>query len=368
MSAATCSSGRGHGVWFVAPRTVEIREQRLRSPRTGEVLVEAITSLISSGTEMNVYRGDIGTADELRLPTSEGEFPFPIKYGYQVVGRVLACGDGVAIPPGQRVFAVHAHQDRFVLPVIGQRRTGEARTLVTPLPTFLESEHAAFANLFAVALNGLLDSPVRVGDVVAILGLGVVGSFAAWLARRTAGKLLLIDPLPERRAHASWLGADAVVSPDDALTAVHDLSDGRGADLVIEASGAPLALQTAISATGNEGTVLVLSYYGSKAVPLVLSPEFHYRRQRIISSMVASVGSGLQPRWNRERRSEVAFREVAKCPIERLVSHRLRFSEAATAYRLVDEHPDETLGVLLTYDLAAVDSSPERDGQGAEHQ
>ncbi len=342
-------SGTGMGVWFTAPRTIELRSEALRDPGPGEAVLESVTSLISAGTEMNVYRGDIGTPEELVIATSRGDFPFPKQYGYQVVARVAGLGDEVTgLAVGDLVFAMHAHQDRFVAPVSVVTPAG-TRDVVVRVPDGIEPERAAFMNLLAVALNGLLDQPVRHGDVVVVSGLGVVGSFAAALARRTAGTLIVVDPLPGRRARAEWLGADAIVDPADLADAVHDHSGGRGADIVVEASGAPRALQTALQVTGQEGTVVVLSYYGSREVPLVLSPEFHYRRQRIVSSMVGSVGSGLQPRWDRARRTATAFELLRNIDVSPLVSHRLPFAQAAEAYRLVDEHPAETLGVLLEY-------------------
>lgn len=344
----------GRGVWFTGPRQVELRDEPLREPSPGEVRLAAVTSLISAGTEMNVYRGEIGSEAELALPTTRGTYPFPVSYGYQVVAQVEEAGDGVELRPGQLVFAVHPHQDRFVMPVA----TGPAearRAIVTPVPDGVGADRAAFVNLFAVALGGVLDVPVRHGDVVAVTGLGVVGSFAAHLARATAGALVLADPLAERRSRAAWVEADAVVHPDGLADAVAELSDGRGADIVIEASGAPPALQTALSATGAEGTVVVLSYYGTRVVPLTLSPEFHFKRQRIVSSMVAAVGSGLQPRWDRERRTAVAFDGLRRVDVGHLVSHRLPFDQVGEAYRLVDESPADVLGVLLEY-------SPEGSG------
>lgn len=341
-------AGTGTGVWFVGERSVELRPEPLSRPGPGEVLVEAITSLISAGTEMNVYRGDIGTAAELRLPTSRGTFPFPMQYGYQVVGRVADVGEGTSLSVGDRVFAVHAHQDRFVMPE--EAGTGSARRkLATPIPDDLDSERAAFANLFAVALNALLDAPVRFGDVVVVSGLGVVGTFAAYLARRTAGRLILVDPLPTRRDRAAWLEADAVIGPESLAATVEELSAGRGADIAIEASGAASALQGALRTTGDEGTVAVLSYYGTRPVSLQLSPEFHYRRQRIVSSMVGSVGSGLQPRWDRARRTEVAFELLRAIDPAKLATHRMPFAQADQAYRLLNTRPEEILGLLLTY-------------------
>src|SRR5690554_5457675 len=110
-------SRTGRSLWFTAPREVELREEILRAPGEGEVLLRGLASLISAGTEMNVYRGEIGSADELVLPTSRGTFPFPMNYGYQIVARVAEVGAGVDLEVGDRVFAVHPHQDAFVMPV-----------------------------------------------------------------------------------------------------------------------------------------------------------------------------------------------------------------------------------------------------------
>jgi threonine dehydrogenase-like Zn-dependent dehydrogenase len=225
----------------------------------------------------------------------------------------------------------------------------EGASMVFPVPDGLPDERAAFANLFCVAYNAHLDVPVRVGDVVAVSGLGVIGTFAAHLARLTAGRLVLVDPLPERRARAAWLGADAVVAPEEAVEAIESLSDGRGADVYIEASGATSALQGAVDATGNEGTITVISYYGSRAATLRLSPEFHLRRQKIVSSMVGAIGSGLQPRWNASRRMRVAMERLRHIDVENLITHRIPFEDAASGYRAIDETPTETLGVLLEY-------------------
>ncbi len=344
----------GRSLWFTAPRTAEIRSEELPELQEGEVLCEALNSLVSAGTEMNVYRGDIGTAAELKLSMTKGGYPFPVSYGYQVVARIVAKGPGVELPVGQRVFAIHPHHDKFVMPEmvrarIGATKLGEPRSIAMPLPETLSNEQAAFANLFAVALTGLLDAPVRIGDIVAVSGLGVVGTFIAWMARKTASKVILIDPLAERRRRAEWLGADIIVHPDNAVTAVMECSDGRGADVIFEASGAPAALQTGLAVAGMEATIAVLSYYGSRTVPLVLSPEFHYRRIRIISSHIEMVASGLQPRWDRTRRARVAYERLSDFPVEHLISHRVPFEQASEAYRMVDQSPAETLGVMLTY-------------------
>jgi len=351
METGSAGDAVARALWFAAERSAEIREEPLRQPGAGEILVRGLVSLVSAGTEMNVYRGQVGTPGELELPTAEGEFPFPIKFAYQIVGEVEAGGEGAPFAVGDKVFSYHPHQDRFVIG--GASNPGdllEGASMIFPVPADLEPERAAFANLFCVAYNGLLDHPIRIGDCVAVSGLGVIGSFAATLARRTASRLVLVDPLQERRARASWIGADFVVHPDEAADAIATATKGRGVDVYIEASGATPALQGAIDATGQEGTIVVISYYGNREVRLRLSPEFHVRRQRVVSSMVGMIGSGLQPRWDAARRMAVAMEELRTIDVPALISHRIPFAEAPSAYTLIDERPHESLGVLLEYE------------------
>jgi 2-desacetyl-2-hydroxyethyl bacteriochlorophyllide A dehydrogenase len=344
------SHDSARGLWFTAPRTAELREEPLPTPGKDEILVRGIVSLVSPGTEMNVYRGQTVSPAEVDLPTAAGEFPFPVKYAYQIVGEVEQAGENSPYSVGDKVFSYHPHQDRFVLGFgSGDGDLLDGASLVFPVPADLDPDRAAFANLFCVAYNSLLDRPVRIGDCVAVSGLGIIGSFAAHLARRTAGRLVLVDPLPQRRERADWIGADAVVHPDDAAEVIAEMSKGRGVDHYIEASGATPALQGAIDATGQEGTIVVISYYGNREATLRLSPEFHIRRQRIVSSMVGMIGSGLQPRWNAERRMSVAMEEMGKLDVGRLVSHRVAFEDAPSAYEQIDTHPEDSLGILLSY-------------------
>ena len=345
------SLGTTRAVWFTAPRTAELRDELVPNPRPDEIVVSTHVSLVSAGTEMNHYRGDTADPSEIALPTAAGTFPFPIKFAYQVVGTVDQAGKSAGYRAGDAVFVYHPHQERFCVSTSARGRGDlvEGASLVFRLPEEIKSDQAAFANLFCVAYNSLLDVPVRIGDVVVVFGLGVIGSFAAHLARATAGRLVLVDPLPERRRRADWISADAVVHPDDAHAIVNELSSGRGADHVIEASGAPSALQQAVEVTGQEGTIVVISYYGGRPVTLRLAPEFHLRRQRIVSSMVGMIGSGLQPRWSAERRMALALERLAELDVGSLITHRIPFVRAPEAYRIIDEHPEDSLAVLLTY-------------------
>jgi threonine dehydrogenase-like Zn-dependent dehydrogenase len=204
-------------------------------------------------------------------------------------------------------------------------------------------------NLLGVALNSQLDVPTRFGECVAVFGQGLVGSFCAQLARRTAASLIVVDPIAGRREQALKWGADMAVDPADAKQTIMEMSAGRGADICIEATGVPRALQTAIESTAQEGTIVAISFFGQRVVPLVLSPEFHYRRLRLISSQVSSIGSGLQPRWTFGRRDSAAFDVLMHEWLVTPVTHRLPFDRAPEAYTILDKHPEDALGILLEH-------------------
>jgi 2-desacetyl-2-hydroxyethyl bacteriochlorophyllide A dehydrogenase len=284
---------------------------------------------------MVVYRGETSPQD--RMPaTSQGTFPFPVKYGYQVVGRVAAVGADSGFAVGDRVFARHPHQERFTI-------TAQP-AFVVPLPDDLDDASATFINLTRVALTGLLDVPVRVGEVAVVFGQGIVGMMCARLARLSASAVVVVDRFAKRRELALKYGADAAVEPADAAAAVAEFSHGRGADVVYEASGAAAALQAALEVVAIEGEIVAVSLYGTTPVPLRLVPEFHYRRPRITSSQ-----AGDQRRWDWVRRTEATVGLLRKLSVTEMIGTRVPFAEASRAYDVIDRNPQDNLGVLLTY-------------------
>jgi 2-desacetyl-2-hydroxyethyl bacteriochlorophyllide A dehydrogenase len=331
----------GTAVWFDEPRRVAVREEQVERPGPGQVLIRAICSLISQGTEMLVYNGLVPPDTPLTLPTSRGSFAFPVKYAYQVVGEVVEAGAGVPFAPGAVVFARHPHQSYFTMEYTDRH--------LFAVPAGLRPEQAAFANLCEVSLNALLDRPVRIGDVAVVRGQGIVGRLCARLAARTALTVVVVDPVTARRdAEAATAGVVAA-TPETVGSVVDAVSDGRGADAVFEASGQPAALQQAMSLTAPDGSIVAVSYYGTRPVTLRLSPEFHFRRYRLISSQSGAIPADLRPRWDFPRRMAVAMSLLPDLDVERMVSHRLPVSRAREAYDLLDSGAPDVTGVLLEY-------------------
>lgn len=321
-------------VWFAGARQVELRSEAESSLGASDVRVRAIASAISHGTEMLVFRGQVSEDLELDLPTLRGSFEFPIKYGYASVGRVVECGAAVqTLSPGDNVFVLHPHQTEYVVP----------DSMPIRLPAGLNPECGAFLANVETATNIVLDAAPRLAERVVIFGQGVVGLLITQLLRRTGvSQIAVVDPLEARRKLACQLGADTAYEPGVDLT-------GEDFDLAIEASGSPAALDQALRSVAFGATVLVCSWYGTKPVPLLLGGPFHRRRLRIVSSQVGTIDAALQPRWSHARRLGVARDLLSRLELEPLISHRLPFDQAAEAYRLVDEHPEATVQVLLTY-------------------
>jgi NADPH:quinone reductase-like Zn-dependent oxidoreductase len=273
--------------WIIAPGRGEIRAAPLPSRGPGELLIRSLVSAVSRGSESLVFRGEVPESEwqRMRCPFQEGDFPAPVKYGYSTVGIVE---DGPAELLGRRIFCLHPHQDRFIVPA-------EA---VIEVPDDVPDRRAALAANMETAVNGLWDAAPGVGDRISVIGAGVVGCLIAKLAARLPGtEVELIDIDPTRENIATALGC-RFASPQRAR---------QEADLVIHASGVPEGLSTALAIAGFEATILEMSWYGSRTVPLALGGAFHSRRLTLRSSQVGTLPASRQHRWSHRRRLTLAL-------------------------------------------------------------
>jgi NADPH:quinone reductase-like Zn-dependent oxidoreductase len=316
--------------WVVAPGRGEIRAQPLRSLASGELLIRARASAISRGTETLVFRGEVPQSEghRMRCPFQEGEFPAPVKYGYAVAGIVE---DGPTEFFGRRIFCLHPHQDRFIVP----------QDAAIAIPDGVPDRRATLAANMETAINGLWDGVPGPGDRIAVVGAGVVGALVAGLAARLPGaEVELIDIDPSRASLAAALGC-RFAPPQQA----------RGeADLVIHASGAPDGLATALAIAGFEATVIEMSWYGTRVVPLALGGGFHSRRLTLRSSQVGSVPPGRRERWSRRRRLALALSLLRDPVFELLLSGETDFSALPELMALLAVSSAGVLCHTLRYD------------------
>jgi threonine dehydrogenase-like Zn-dependent dehydrogenase len=353
---------------ITAPRELDYLTRSLQAPGPDEVLVQTLFSGISHGTEMNVYRGvapqwakRYDRALRLFLPVNEQSnsaaavpekgywtaadthWNYPLAYGYANVGRVLAAGSAVEnTREGDLVYAYQPHQTAYVAPAASLIRLPE---LANPAAGVL------YSNL-NTAYGGVLDADIRLDDTVVVFGQGIVGLLVTQFLRRTATRrIITVESIPVRRALSTHLGADVCLDPagGDIALAVRELTGGRGADVVIEASGAYPALQEAIRTAAPNTTVVVLSWYGGNGSALALSDEFHHNRITLRSSQVGGIAPELSATHSLARRTEQVMGWFSELQLDPLLTTFVDFDHAADGYRLIDEHGGEAIQVVLEY-------------------
>ncbi len=321
--------GESRACWVEAPGRAGLRPAPLAAPGPGEVLVRALHSGISRGTELLVFRGEVPESEyeRMRAPFQEGSFPAPLKYGYASVGVVE---QGPPALSGRAVFCLYPHQTRYVVPV-------EA---VHPLPEGLPPARAVLAANMETAVNALWDAAPRVGDRIAVVGAGVVGLLVAWLAGRMPGcEVEVIDTNAGRRAVAEQLGVVFAIPqcarPD--------------ADRVIHASGNAEGLATALRLAAFEATVLEMSWYGRRSVTLPLGEAFHSRRLTLKSSQVGHVSLPQRARWSHGRRMALALSLLRDPALDALLTDAAPFDELPAVLERLAAGAPQTLCHRIDY-------------------
>jgi threonine dehydrogenase-like Zn-dependent dehydrogenase len=244
----------------------------------------------------------------MRAPLQEGDFPFPVKYGYCAVGTVEA---GPAELAGRHVFCLHPHQDVFQVP----------SGMAVPIPDDVTPRRATLAANMETALNALWDSGAGPADRIVVVGAGIVGLLVAYLAARLPGsEVTVIDPVEARREIVEAFGC-RFAAPGAGPAPGH-------ADVVFHTSASEPGLATAIAAAGMEGTIVELSWYGDKRIAVPLGGAFHSQRLRLVSSQVGHVSAGRRIRWDYRRRMEAALRLLADDRLDALLTTEIAFAEA----------------------------------------
>lgn len=298
-------------LWITGPGMAGLREEAIAPPGPGEALLRMRWSAVSRGTERLVFEGRVPPCqhERMRGPGQAGDFGFPVKYGYCAVAQVEQG------PPewlGRTVFALHPHQDRFVLPV-------EA---LAPVPDVVPPRRATLAANMETALNAVWDSGAGPGDRVVVVGAGAIGALIAFLCARLPGsETCLVDLDPGRAAIAQAIGA-RFSTPERA--------PGE-ADVVFHASGTSAGLATALALAGEEANVVEASWHGDSEARLPLGGAFHSRRLRLVSTQVSLVAQSRRPRWSRARRLVKALELLADPALDALPGEEVAFDDLPAA-------------------------------------
>ena len=331
-------------LYFTAPRQVEIREELLPALGARDLLVEATCSAISAGTEMLVYQGhfprDLET--DSAISSLRGGFRYPLAYGYASTGVVRDVGTAVDRDEwlDKPVFAFQPHASHFIA-------TSDSLFLIPPS---LSPDTACFLPNMETAVNLVQDGAPLFGERVLVLGQGVIGLLTASLLGEFPLDALVTADCFERRCNSSPVPRAAVLDPqapgfrEQASTLLQ-----KGADLTFELSGQPETLNDALALTAFCGRIVIGSWYGEKRADIDLGGAFHRSRIRLISSQVSTIAPELSGRWDKARRFHVTWKALERIQPARWITHRFALEQASEAYGLLDQHPEETIQVVIDY-------------------
>ena len=315
--------------WITAPWHGEILAETLASPPPEAVVVRALYSGVSRGTEALVFQGRVPASEyqRMRAPFQAGQFPSPVKYGYASVGQVER---GPRELQGRHVFVLYPHQTLYHVPADS----------VYVLPDNVPPARAVLTANLETAINGLWDARAQVGDRIVIIGAGTVGCLVAWMASRIPGcDVELVDINPRRRAIAKALGVPFV----DTRSVLED------ADVVIHSSGSPAGLELGLRVAGFEATIVEMSWYGTQVVPIPLGEVFHARRLTLKSSQVGTVASSQRPRWDAPRRMQLALALLADPALDALITGESEFDALPRVMADLAAGPGDTVCHRIRY-------------------
>ena len=340
----------------------------------GHVLIANQASLISAGTEKMIVdltkKSLLGKARErpdhvkrvLQKVRNEGllstidavkkKLSAPMLMGYSSAGVVVACGSGVEhFKQGDRVASNGPHADVVSVP----------QNLCASVPDSVGYDHAAFAVLGSIAIQGVRLAKVHLGETVLVVGLGLVGQLTVSLLHAAGVRVLGTDPDPAKCELATRMGA-TIAKPnlDDQIT--QSLTGGLGCDAVIitasTKSNGPI--EAAAQAVRQKGRIVLVGVVGLE----IDRRPFYFKECEFVVS--CSYGPGRYDpdyedrghdypaayvRWTEQRNIDAVLRLMGegKLDVAPLISHRYQITEALDAYKLIDENTEPYLGIVIEY-------------------
>ena len=325
----------GQRVVVTAAGQVELEQFEPPKPANAQVMLRALATLISPGTERAFF---------LNLDNTNPSYPlYP---GYSFVGEVMACGAGVdALQVGDRVVCPAAHASHAVVDA----------GVCLPAPADLPNEEAAFFNLLAIAMQGVRKARIELGESVAVLGAGVIGILAMRLAQLSGGLPVIgIDLDEERLAVAKRIGVDEVIlSSDNIVDNLRERLAADGADVVIEATGAPPQVVTAFQLAAVKGRVVLVGSTRGDTDGVNFYRDVHRKGLHVIGGheITRPHYENSPGYWTQTSEHKVCLDLLARGRIDAqpLITHRYNWQNFPQAYAHLADWDKEAMGIMISW-------------------
>ena len=313
-------------VEFSGNRNLHIIEEEVpQKLEATQVLIQTHTCLISPGTELKIFQGDVDTNQAVDLTIEQMKdkgMQYPMRYGYSLTGKVVKVGEAVDTQKwlGKKVFTFSNHADAVIV---------DAKDLL-PIPEGISCENAVFLPAMETAVSLAMAARPLIGERVAIFGQGIIGQLTG----------AVIDSLHEGDVEVTLFDvnekrldiAKEFIPNAEALNPVSSNSMKSDFDVCIEVTGHPQGLQGAIDKAGKNGRIIVGSLYGEKDVLLKLGMEFHRSGKTLQTSQVSDIPSELKARWSKERRFDVSWNFIRRIQPVRLLRDNDEVLEGENEY------------------------------------
>lgn len=322
-------------VIFTAPGVVTVEPREMPTPDRHQLLIRTRVSLVSPGTERAFF---------LKLPNTTQRYPhFP---GYSNIGEVVGYGTDVeGWTVGMRVASTAYHI----------AYTTVDANLCVPVPAGMVDEDAVFFNLAAIALQGVRKARVELGESVVVIGAGLIGLLAMQLARLNGAlPVIAVDTNERRLAFAREVGVDATVKVDDHLAAtIAQQCEAPGAAVVIEATGQPEAILTALSLAKPDGRVILLGSTRGETEQVNFYRDIHKKGLTVIGAHNSArpLVESSPGKWIAQDDQRVALKLLAldRLTVQPLITHRFSWQEASQAYETLKSWTTNALGMVLKW-------------------
>jgi threonine dehydrogenase-like Zn-dependent dehydrogenase len=320
-----------------------VEKDSVRQLKGKQIRIRTECSLISSGTELKVFRGQFEDAalDVNIMEMKNARMAYPLAYGYSLVGKVIECGEDVEDAEnilGRSVFTFSPHASEVVT----------ERSAVQLVPKGIDPIDAIFMPSVETALSLIHDTRPFIGEKIAIFGQGLIGLLVTAILSKMKmdmssqfGTITTFDTLPDRLAASVAMGASQALFPEEA-------SRAGPFDAAIEVSGNSKALQAAIDYTRDGGRIVIGSWYGNQNTVLRLGIDFHRSHKSLKASQVSEITTELSMTWTKERRFALAWETVKSIKPSRLITRKVNLDDAQAAYTALDNGAE--LAIAFHYD------------------